>query len=191
MQTICVFGGSSPGADPRYVEAAAALGTEIASRGMRLVYGGASIGLMGAVADAALASGADVLGVMPEHLCQDEIAHRGLTELRVTASMHERKQVMAQEADAFIALPGGFGTVEEVIEILTWNQLGLIATPVGLVDTLGYYGRLVSFFGHAVSQGFVRAPHLGLYSIDPDPVALLEAMEHYEPTATPKWVDRA
>lgn len=191
MQSICVFGGSSPGDDPRYVEAATALGAEIASREMRLVYGGASVGLMGAVADAALAGGASVLGVMPEHLQLAEIAHDGLTELRITASMHDRKRVMAEESDAFVALPGGFGTVEEVIEVLTWNQLGLITKPVGFVDTLGYYGRLVSFFGHAVAQGFVRAPHLGLYMIDADPVSLLDAMEHYEPTVAPKWHDRA
>lgn len=191
MRSVCVFCGSSPGDDPRYVEAAAVLGAEIARRGMRLVYGGASVGLMGTLADAALAQGGEVLGIIPEHLVAAEIAHQGITELRMTASMHERKAVMAEVADGFVALPGGFGTVEEVIEIITWNQLGLIAKPVGLVDTLGYYDRLVSFFGHCVSQGFVRAPHLGLYTVDSDPVSLLDAMDHWVPSTTPKWQDRS
>lgn len=190
MRSVCVFCGSGPGDDPRYLEAATAMGSEIARRGMKLVYGGASIGLMGALADAALAQGGEVLGIIPEDLVAAEIAHSGLTELRVTESMHARKAAMASEADGFIAMPGGFGTVEELVEILTWNQLGLIAKPVGLLDTLGFYGRLTSFFGNCVAEGFVRAPHLGLYTVDADPAALLDAMMAHVPTTTPKWQDR-
>lgn len=190
MRSVCVFCGSSPGADPRYLAAATEVGTEIARRGMRLVYGGASVGLMGAVAEAALAGGAEVLGVIPEHLTAAEIAHTHLTELRVVTSMHERKAVMAAECDGFLALPGGFGTLEEVVEILTWNKLGLIAKPVGLLDTLGFYGRLASFFGHCVTQGFIRPPDLGLYTIDPNPAVLLDAMDNHVPSAAPEWRDR-
>lgn len=191
MRSVCVFCGSSPGDDPRYLEAATALGDELARRGMRLVYGGASVGLMGALADAVLAGGGEVIGVIPEHLVSSEIAHPGLTELHVTNSMHERKAIMAETSDGFVALPGGFGTLEELVEILTWNQLGLIAKPVGLLNTLGFYDRLTSFFGHCVSQGFIRAPHLGLYTIDPEPSSLIEAMTNHVPTTTPKWKDRS
>ena len=191
MRSICVFCGSGAGEDPRYEEAAASLGAEIARRGMRLVYGGASVGLMGAVADATLAAGGEVVGVIPEHLVAAEVAHAGLTDLRITSSMHERKAAMAELADGFVAMPGGFGTLEEVVEILTWNQLGLISKPVGFLDTLGYYQRLGAFFGHFVSQGFVRAPHLGLYAMDADPLALLDAMEHYVHSTKPKWQDRS
>ena len=191
MRSVCVFCGSSSGSDARYLEAATTLGAEIARRGMTLVYGGASIGLMGAVADAALSAGGEVVGVIPEHLVSAEVAHTGLTELRITPSMHARKAAMAEESDAFVALPGGFGTLEEVVEILTWNQLGLIAKPVGFLDTLGYYQRLQSFFGHAVSQGFVHPPHLGLAATDPDPAALLDAMAHTVPSASPTWQDRS
>ncbi len=190
MRSVCVFCGSSSGSDARYLEAASTLGAEIARRGMTLVYGGASVGLMGAVADAALGEGGEVIGIIPEHLVAAEVAHDGLTDLRVTPSMHGRKAAMAEISDGFVAMPGGFGTLEEVVEILTWNQLGLITKPIGFLDTLGYYQRLGAFFGHCVSQEFVRAPHLGLYAMDSDPHALLDAMEHYVPATTPKWQDR-
>ncbi|GAB49350.1 LOG family protein [Mobilicoccus pelagius] len=191
MRSVCVFCGSGTGGDARYMEAATALGGEIARRGMTLVYGGASVGLMGAVADAVLGAGGEVVGVIPEHLVAAEVAHAGLTDLRVTSSMHERKAAMAELSDGFVAMPGGFGTLEEVVEILTWNQLGLISKPVGFLDTLGYYQRLGAFFGHSVAEGFVRAPHLGLYAMDADSGALLDAMEHYVPSTTPKWQDRS
>lgn len=190
MRSVCVFCGSSIGGDPRYLDAARELGAEIGSRGLRLVYGGASVGLMGALADSALEAGAEVLGIIPEHLVEAEVAHQGLQELRVTRSMHERKAVMAEESSAFVAMPGGFGTLEEVVEILTWGQLGLHAKPVGFLDVLGYYSRLVAFFGHAVTEGFVRPPHLGLYTVDESPGALLDAMTNWIPSTTPKWADR-
>lgn len=190
MRSVCVLCGSSSGDDPRYLAAARELGTELGNRGLRLVYGGASVGLMGAVADSAMDAGAAVLGVIPEHLIAEEVAHDGLTDLRVTSSMHERKALMAKESDSFIAMPGGFGTLEEVIEILTWGQLGLHTKPVGFLDVRGYYSRLISFFGHAVAEGFIRAPHLGLYTVDESPAALLDAMSTWIPSTTPKWADR-
>jgi uncharacterized protein (TIGR00730 family) len=154
-----VFSGSSPGARPEYGAAAAALGRDLARRGLRVVYGGGGIGLMAAVADAALAAGAEVIGVIPQHLVDREVAHRGLSELRVTGSMHERKATMAELSDGFVALPGGFGTLEEFTEVLTWSQLGLQSKPCGLLDVAGYYGALLAFLDHAVTERFIRAEH--------------------------------
>ncbi len=167
MMQVAVFCGSSYGTNPAYREEAARLGSLIAGRGWGLVYGGASIGLMAAVADAALAGGAPVTGVLPAVLRDREVAHAGLTELIDVDSMHQRKALMAERADAFVALPGGFGTLDELFEILTWRQLGIHAKPVVLVNTLGYFDALLRFADHAVEQGFVRAEHRAALQVVP------------------------
>ncbi|MDJ0769137.1 MAG: TIGR00730 family Rossman fold protein [Ilumatobacter sp.] len=159
MASVCVFCGSNDGADPAFRSAASELGAALAGGGHRLVYGGGRVGLMGAVADAALAAGGEVLGFMPEALVEREIGHNGLTKLLVTDSMHTRKAAMADHADGFIALPGGFGTLDEVVEILTWNQIGTIAKPVAFLDVDGYFGSLFRFFDDAVSSGLINDMH--------------------------------
>jgi len=185
-----VFSGSSPGARPEYAAAATALGTELAGRGLRVVYGGAGVGLMAKVADAALAAGGEVIGVIPQRLVDSEIAHRGLCELRVTGSMHERKATMAELSDGFVALPGGLGTLDEFAEVLTWSQLGLHSKPCGLLDVAGYYGLLLAFFDHAVAERFVRAEHRAMVLADTDPGRLLDAMQRWSPPTVGKWLDR-
>ena len=156
---ICVFCGANPGTDPRYADIARSLGTAIAEQGHGLVYGGGRVGLMGTVADAALRFGGEVIGFMPQSLVDREIAHTGLTELVVTDSMHTRKAAMADRADGFVALPGGFGTLDEVLEILTWNQIGVISKPVAFLDVAGYYESLFRFFDDAVAGGLVNPEH--------------------------------
>ena len=190
MQRVCVFCGSSPGVQPGYLAAARALGDQLARRGLGLVYGGASIGLMGAVADAALAGGGEVIGVIPAALEAKEIAHEGLTRLEVVGSMHERKARMAELADAFIALPGGMGTLEELSEMLTWAQLGLHRKPCGLLDVAGYWQPLVVFFDHAVQEQFLRPHHRALLLVEEEPLALLNALAAYVPPEQQKWIDR-
>jgi uncharacterized protein (TIGR00730 family) len=157
IRRICVFCGSNPGRGERYRESAVSLGRALAARGVGLVYGGGKVGLMGAIADAALAAGGEVIGVIPKALVRRELAHRGLTELRVVDSMHERKALMARLADAFVALPGGFGTMDEFCEILTWAQLGLHRKPYGLLNVDGYFDRFLAFVDHGVAEGFIRA----------------------------------
>jgi uncharacterized protein (TIGR00730 family) len=191
LRSVCVFSGSSPGARPSYTRTANALGREVAARGMRLVYGGASVGLMGAVADAALAAGGEVVGVIPQHLMDREVAHHGLTELRVTASMHERKALMADLADGFVALPGGLGTLEELAEILTWSQLGLQSKPCGLLDVEGFFDPLLAFLDHTVAERFVSAEHRALVLAADRPDVLLDRLAGWQarpPAFT--WVDR-
>jgi uncharacterized protein (TIGR00730 family) len=175
------------GFSPRYAEQAAALGKLLAQRGIGLVYGGASVGTMGVVADAALAAGGEVIGVIPEALSSVEIAHAGLTELHVVVDMHERKAKMAALSDGFLALPGGAGTLEELFEVWTWAQLGLHGKPIGLVDVDGYYGPLMAFADHMVTEGFVKADYRNLLLTDPDPAVLLDRFETYDPPAPPKW----
>ncbi|SFB51773.1 hypothetical protein SAMN05216266_115148 [Amycolatopsis marina] len=174
MKRICVFCGSSDGNGTRYVENAAALGGLLARRGIGLVYGGASVGTMGVIADAAMAEGGEVYGVIPEHLQRAEVSHHGLTELYVVADMHQRKAKMAELSDGFLALPGGAGTLEELFEVWTWAQLGLHDKPIGLVDTDGYYQQLVSFIDHMTSEGFLQPATRDLLAIDPDPAVLLD-----------------
>src|SRR4051794_11705814 len=186
---ICVFCGSSTGTDPVYAEQAAALGKLLAERGIGLVYGGASVGIMGVVADAALAAGGEVIGVIPQHLMRVEIAHDGLSELHVTADMHERKAKMAELSDGFLALPGGAGTLEELAEVWTWAQLGLHRKPIGLVDVAGYYRPLREFADHMVTEGFLRPQHRDLILVDPDPATLLDAFEAYEPPNIAKSIN--
>ncbi|MEW2499016.1 MULTISPECIES: TIGR00730 family Rossman fold protein [unclassified Amycolatopsis] len=187
LRRICVFCGSSMGFSPAYAEAAAELGKLLAQRGIGLVYGGASVGTMGVVADAALAAGGEVIGVIPEALSSVEIAHAGLTELHVVPDMHQRKAKMAALSDGFLTLPGGAGTLEELFEVWTWAQLGLHSKPIGLVDVGGYYGPLVSFADHMVTEGFLGAGYRDLLLIDSDVSALLDRFAEYAPPAPPKW----
>ena len=155
------------------------------------MYGGAHLGLMGAMADAALAAGGDVTGVMPQSLVDREIAHTGLTQLHIVNSMHERKQLMADLSDAFIALPGGFGTLEEFCEVLTWNQLGIHGKPCGLLNIRGYYDGLLALFDHGVSEGFIPHQHRGAIRADANPRQLLDRLAEYEPLGATKWMDKS
>jgi uncharacterized protein (TIGR00730 family) len=187
---ICVYCGSNVGTDPAFVEEAAKLGTALARRGIGLVYGGGKVGVMGVVADAVLAAGGEAVGVLPEFLVHAEVMHADLSELEIVASMHERKARMADLADGFIALPGGYGTVEELVEVLTWVQLGLLAKPVVLLDVSGFFAPLLSFFDALVDAGFLRPVHRQLaqraHSAD-EAIALATG----PPPATPhKWLDR-
>jgi uncharacterized protein (TIGR00730 family) len=191
LTTLCVFCASSPGGDPRYVAATRTFGELVARSGRRIVYGGGNTGLMGALADAAMAAGGEVIGVMPGHLVDREVAHRSITRLEVVASMHERKARLADMADGFVALPGGLGTLEEFTEIWTWGQLGLHQKPYGLLDVAGYYAPLLAFLDHAVAERFMRPEHRAMVRVAAEPAALLEAMEHAPPPALPKWIDRA
>jgi uncharacterized protein (TIGR00730 family) len=191
LETVCVFCASSPGADPRYVAAAQSFGELLAHSGRRIVYGGGNTGLMGALADAALAAGGEIVGVMPRHLVDREVAHTRLTRLDIVESMHERKARLAAMADGFVALPGGLGTLEEFTEIWTWGQLGLHRKPYGLLDVAGYYRSLLAFLDHAVAERFVRPEHRAMVRVAEEPAALLAAMEAAPPPALPKWLDRA
>jgi uncharacterized protein (TIGR00730 family) len=191
MHRICVFAGSSPGARPEYGLSAQELGRALARRGLGVVYGGARVGLMGALADTVLAGGGRVTGVIPERLVTKEIAHDGLTELRVVASMHERKAVMNDLADAFIALPGGWGTLEEFFEVLTWAQLGLHRKPCGLLNVHGYFDGLLSFIDHTVDERFVRSHHRAMVLVSSSPDELLRQFDAYVPPVVEKWIDRA
>jgi uncharacterized protein (TIGR00730 family) len=180
LGSICVFCGASAGRDPRYAAAAAAVGTELARRGIELVYGGGRLGLMGVVADAALAAGGRVTGVIPRGLVDRELAHPGLTELRVVSTLHERKAVMAELSDAFIALPGGLGTLEELAEVLSWAQLGLHGKPIGALDVGGFWGPFAGYLDHAAAEGFVSEAHRGLLLIDDDLERLLGRLEAWQ-----------
>jgi uncharacterized protein (TIGR00730 family) len=190
MERLCVFSGSSPGGHPDYAEVTAALGRALAGAGIGLVYGGASVGLMGTVADAALAAGGEVVGVIPQSLVDREIAHPGLSELHVVHSMHERKALMADLSDGFVALPGGTGTLDELFEVYTWTQLGLHAKPLGLLDVRGYYASLVAFLDHAVAERFVAAEHREMLVVADDPDALLDAFRRWRAPVRAKWIDR-
>jgi uncharacterized protein (TIGR00730 family) len=187
LSSICVFCGSSAGHDPVYADVARRMGETLARRGIRVVYGGGRIGLMGEVARAALASGGEVVGVIPEALMRRELAYDDLTELHVVATMHERKALMAERSDGFIAMPGGFGTFEEFCEVLTWSQLGIHAKPVALLNVKGYYRPLLSLFDHAVTEGFVRPLHRSLVLADADPERLLDAMASFVAPKLEKW----
>ncbi len=187
---VCVFCGSNRGSSPAYAEAATELGAALAASGVGLVYGGGDVGLMGVVADATLAAGGEVIGVMPEALVAKEIAHRGLTELRVTGSMHERKALMAELADGFVALPGGLGTFDELCEILTWGQLGLHTKPVALLDVDGFWDPFAALLDRAVEAGFLRAAHRDLAHRAPSVAAALELLAAPPPPPAHKWIDK-
>ena len=189
MNSVCIFCGSSEGARPAYVGAAREMGTEMARRGLTLVYGGGRVGLMGAVADAALGEGGEAVGVMPGALVSKEISHKGLTKLHVVGSMHERKMLMNDLSDGFVALPGGFGTLEEFFEVLSWAQLGIHAKPCALLDVDGFWGPLDSLLDHAVDEGFVHPDHRSLVLTESDPAQLLDAMGRHSPPGTKKWLD--
>ena len=190
MRALCVFCGSSPGKRDEYVMAAEELGEELARRSVTVVYGGASVGCMGAVADAALKAGGKVIGVIPRALEDKEISHTGLTELHVVDSMHARKAMMAELSDGFIALPGGMGTLEEVCEILTWGQLGLHQKPCGLLNVLDYYSEFLRFLDHTVDQKFLHPQGRDMILHDRTPARLIEQMEPYEAPVFKKWVER-
>lgn len=191
MQRLCVYCGSAFGNDPRYRQAAEHLGATLAREGISLVYGGGKVGLMGAVADGALAAGGKVIGVIPRLLVDKELAHPGLTELVQVADMHERKASMADLADGFIALPGGFGTWEELFEVITWSQLGLHAKPMGLLDVADYYQPLLGFIHNSVAAGFVRKQNADALLVDADPHALLARMRAFLPDRLDKWAPAA
>ena len=189
MQRVCVFCGASSGRLPAYADAARAFGAAAAARGLGVVYGGGRVGLMGAVADAALAAGGEVIGVIPQELVDRELAHGGLTELHVVNSLHERKALMADLADGFVALPGGFGTLDELLEQLTWSQLGLHAKPIGLYDVEDYWRPLIALARHATEEGFVRESDLTLIAVGNDAEGLLDRLERLTRAERPraKW----
>ena len=190
MKRVCVFCGSSSGVNPAYAETAASLGRLLAERGLELVYGGGNVGLMGIVADAALAAGGRVIGVIPEALMKWELGHPNLAELRVVGSMHERKAAMAELADSFIALPGGIGTMEELFEVWTWAQLGLHNKPLGFLDVAGYFERLHAFLDHMADEGFVKPRHRSMVAVHHDPETLLTLLDGYVAPATIQVIDR-
>lgn len=188
MNSICVFCGSSFGTRPAYRQAAQAMGDAIAQHGLTLVYGGGNVGLMGTVADAVLAAGGNVIGVIPEFLASKEIAHTGLTKLHVVNSMHDRKALMAELSDAFVALPGGYGTLEEFCEVLTWAQLGLHQKPHGLLNVAGYYDSLLTLFDHAVREQFLKPALRNLVLEASEPERLLTLLAEYQPQFVDKWI---
>lgn len=187
---LCVFCGSNTGANPAYADAAQSLGRLLAAQGTRLIYGGGNVGLMGIVANAALQAGGQVVGIIPEALMKMEVGHLDLTELRVVTSMHERKALMAEMADAFIAMPGGIGTLEEVFEVWTWGQLGLHTKPLGFLDVAGYYTHLHAFLDHARDEGFLKPRHRAMAAVDADPHRLLERLAAYAPPPVVKVIGR-
>jgi hypothetical protein len=191
IRRVCVFCGSSPGDHPDYARAARDVGTLLARESIGLVYGGGNTGLMGEIADAVLAAGGEVIGVIPEHLEAREVAHRGLSDLRVVRTMHERKAMMADLADGFVGLPGGLGTIEEFFEVATWSQLGIHAKPAVLLNVRGYYDLLGRFLDHAVDERFLRADHRALIAICHETGAVLETLRSFGPALADKWLDRS
>ncbi|MGH3170364.1 MAG: TIGR00730 family Rossman fold protein [Trebonia sp.] len=190
LSSVAVYCGSSPGHDPAFGQAAAWLGQTLAQRDIRLVYGGGHVGLMGTVANAVTESGGETYGVITRALEAKEIAHLGLTRLKVVDTMHERKAAMADAADAFIMLPGGFGTFDEFFEVLTWTQLGIHAKPCGVLDVAGYFTPLRTMLDNAVTAGFVHPAHRDMVIVDTDPGALLDRLASWVPVQVPKWLDR-
>jgi uncharacterized protein (TIGR00730 family) len=189
MERLCVYCGSSPGRNPAYVAAARAVGRLLAQRSIALVYGGGRVGMMGAVAEAAADGGGEVIGVIPESLAEREVADDRADELLVVDSMHERKREMADWAEGFLALPGGFGTLEEIVEVLTWAQLGFHEHPCGLLNVEGYFDDLVDFFDHQTAEGFVSETHRGMVVVEERPEALLDAFDAYDPPRVEKLLD--
>jgi len=189
VRRVCVYAGSNPGSDPAYAEAARAFAAELAAREIGLVYGGGKVGLMGVLADTILAHGGEAIGVMPQALIDREIGHPGLTELKVVDSMHERKALMAELSDAFVAVPGGIGTLEELIEVYTWSQLGIHQKACGVLNVDGYYDHLALFLDHAVQRGFLRPQHRAVLSVAAEPAELLDRLAAYEQPAVGKWTE--
>ncbi|RMH18608.1 MAG: TIGR00730 family Rossman fold protein [Gemmatimonadetes bacterium] len=191
LERVCVFCGSSAGEEPAYLDAAQRFGETLARRGIGLVYGGSSLGLMGRLASATLDAGGEVIGVIPHVLTAREVAHPRATEMRLVESMHERKSVMAELSDAFIALPGGLGTLEAFCELLTWGQLGLHSKPCGMLDVARYFRRLTEFFDHAAREGFLSTVHRDMVIVEADPETLLDRLAAYEPPRLPQWIDES
>jgi hypothetical protein len=190
IKRVCVYCGSNTGSLPAFSEAAQQLGAALVSRGYGLVYGGGRVGLMGIVADAVASRSGEVIGVIPKALAQREIAHFGIKDLRIVETMHERKALMAELAEAFIAMPGGFGTMEEFCEVVTWSQLGLHQKPHGLLNVAGFYDHLLAFFDHAVETKFIRPAHRQLVIAEAEPERLLDSLARSHPLKTHKWIDR-
>jgi uncharacterized protein (TIGR00730 family) len=188
FEAVCVYAGASAGAHPAYEEAARDLAAELARRGSRVVFGGGSVGLMGALADATLAAGGEVVGVIPRFLQEREVGHANLTELHVVETMHERKMLMADLADAFVVLPGGIGTLEEIVEMLSWSQLGLHRKPIGLLDAGGFWAPLIDLLDHMTTERFVSVDHRRLLLAEERPDALLEAMESWDAPTVARWL---
>ena len=189
LRRICVFCGSSAGEDPRYLDAAAIFGELLAREGIGLIYGGSRVGIMGRLADTVLGAGGSVTGVIPGAIMKREVAHQELTDLRVVTSMHERKALMADLAHAFVARPGGIGTLEGFMEVLTWGQLGLHRKPCGLLDVSGYFQPLIRFLDHMVKEGFLGQSHRRIVMVETDPERLLERLRSYDPPAVPRWIE--
>ena len=188
LRTICVFCAANPGANPLYAERAREMGRYLAESGRRIVYGGGRTGLMGALAEGALAAGGKVVGIMPRHLVEREVAHTGLTTLHVVESMHERKSLLAELSDGFLAMPGGLGTMEELFEIWTWGQLGLHGKPYGLFEINGFFAPLLAFLDHAVSEGFIQGANRDQLVVDDDPARLIARMEDVRPPLVARWM---
>ncbi|MCG8600855.1 MAG: TIGR00730 family Rossman fold protein [Verrucomicrobiales bacterium] len=190
ISSLCVYCGSSPGQDPAFLKTATTLGVYLAESGIRLVYGGGNVGLMGAVADGALSAGGEVFGVIPRGLAEKELAHPGLTELHTVSSMHERKTMMAELSDAFLALPGGIGTMEEIFEVFTWTQLGFHSKPCGFLNVAGYYDDLFSFLQRMVDQRFLKQEHLDILLTGEDHITLISRLAEVDIETFDKWIDR-
>jgi len=190
IRRLCVYAGSNPGSHPAYAAAARELAGLLARRGIGLVYGGGAVGLMGVLADTVLAEGGEAVGVIPQALIDREVGHGGLTELHVVASMHERKALMEELSDGFVAIPGGIGTLEELIEVYTWSQLGLHRKPIGALNVRGYYDPLAAMLDHAVAEGFLREAHRAALLLAAEPAELLERFAGWQPPAASKWLER-
>lgn len=187
---IAIYCGANGGNDPLYKKAAAEMASYLAEQGIGLVYGGGNVGLMGTIADAALAAGGEVIGVIPESLMAKELGHGGVTKLHVVSSMHERKQLMVDLSDGFIALPGGFGTLDELFETLTWLQLSFHSKPVGLLNVNGFFDKLLPFLDHMTEQGFLRVAHRQCVLVHETPDELLELMKAFQPPNLGKWIEK-
>ncbi len=190
MKSICIFLGANPGNDPKYAEAARNMGRELASRNITTVYGGSNMGLMGILAESAMEAGGEVIGVIPESLVKKEVAHNGLSKLHIAESMHERKALMAELSDGFIAMPGGIGTMDEIFEIFTWAQLGFHAKPCGLLNVDGYYDPLLGFLDNVVKEGFLKEMHREKLITATTPAEVIDAFADYEPPTGSKWVEK-
>lgn len=190
LSTVCVFCGSNPGTDPEFMEAATQTGRFLAENGIRMVFGGGRVGLMGQVADTVMAEGGEVIGVIPRDLAEKEVAHQNLTELHVVNSMHERKALMAKLSDGFVAMPGGFGTFEEICEVITWTQLGFQEKPCGILNVNGYYADLISLFDKATENGFIHSQHRRLVLVSDRIDDLIEKFRSFKPNHLEKWLDK-
>lgn len=189
MKSICVFCGSSPGANGAYAQAARSFGELLVKNDITLIFGGGKVGLMGQLADAVLANGGKAIGVIPDRLAIKEVAHASLTDLHVVENMHQRKALMYELSDAFVALPGGTGTLDELFEVFTWIQLGFLAKPLGLLNVESYFNNLTLFLSHTVEQRFVKAEHLNMLLVDSDQESLLSRLKNYTPVQSNKWID--